>query len=93
MSARKAEYFARKEVIRAQMYRFMADKGRLREGLLHFNTLDQPGRGLGGVYLSLLGTSAEDADSGQVGRGNRVNGLIPIGPADRDRGGGREESR
>jgi S-adenosylmethionine synthetase len=31
---------------------------------------------LGGVYLTLLGTSAEDADSGQVGRGNRVNGLI-----------------
>ena len=29
------------------------------------------------IYLSLLlGTSAEDADSGQVGRGNRVNGLI-----------------
>ena len=31
----------------------------------------------------MLGTSAEDADSGQVGRGNRVNGLIsmnrPIG--------------
>jgi S-adenosylmethionine synthetase len=45
---------------------------------LHFNTLDQEGRGLGGVYLSLLGTSAEDADSGQVGRGNRVNGLISV---------------
>jgi S-adenosylmethionine synthetase len=28
------------------------------------------------VYLSLTGTSAEDADSGQVGRGNRANGLI-----------------
>jgi S-adenosylmethionine synthetase len=28
--------------------------------------------------LSLLGTSAEDADSGQVGRGNRVNGLISM---------------
>ena len=27
-------------------------------------------------YLSLTGTSAEDADSGQVGRGNRANGLI-----------------
>ena len=33
---------------------------------------------MGGVYLSLLGTSAEDADSGQVGRGNRVNGLISM---------------
>jgi len=30
------------------------------------------------VYLTLLGTSAEDADSGQVGRGNRVNGLIAM---------------
>jgi len=45
---------------------------------VHFNTLDEKGRGLGGIYLSLLGTSAEDADSGQVGRGNRVNGLISV---------------
>jgi len=44
----------------------------------HFNSLDEKGRGLGGIYLSLLGTSAEDADSGQVGRGNRVNGLISV---------------
>jgi S-adenosylmethionine synthetase len=75
----EAEYFARKEAIRAEMYRFMTDRGSFGRVSLHFNTLDQPGRGLGGVYLSLLGTSAEDADSGQVGRGNRVNGLIPIG--------------
>jgi S-adenosylmethionine synthetase len=40
------------------------------------NYLDRPGRGTEGIYLSLTGTSAEDADSGQVGRGNRVNGLI-----------------
>jgi S-adenosylmethionine synthetase len=45
---------------------------------IHLNALDEKGRGLGGIYLSLLGTSAEDADSGQVGRGNRVNGLISI---------------
>jgi len=75
----ESAYFARKELIRNEMYRFMADKGTFGRVSLHFNTLDQQGRGLGGVYLSLLGTSAEDADSGQVGRGNRVNGLIPIG--------------
>jgi S-adenosylmethionine synthetase len=40
------------------------------------NSLDRAGRGTEGVYLSLTGTSAEDADSGQVGRGNRANGLI-----------------
>lgn len=73
------EYFARKGVIASEMRRFMADRGGFRRVSLQFNTLDQEGRGLGGVYLSLLGSSAEDADSGQVGRGNRVNGLIPIG--------------
>ena len=73
------ESLARKEAIRSEMYRFMVDRGSFKRVSLHFNTLDQQGRGLGGVYLSLLGTSAEDADSGQVGRGNRVNGLIPIG--------------
>lgn len=30
------------------------------------------------MYLTVLGTSAEGADSGQVGRGNRVNGLISL---------------
>jgi S-adenosylmethionine synthetase len=45
---------------------------------VNYNTLDMPGKGLGGVYLTLLGTSAEDADSGQVGRGNRVNGVISL---------------
>jgi S-adenosylmethionine synthetase len=30
------------------------------------------------MYLSVLGTSAEDADSGAVGRGNQVNGIIAL---------------
>jgi S-adenosylmethionine synthetase len=30
------------------------------------------------MYLSVLGTSAEDADSGEVGRGNQVNGIIAL---------------
>lgn len=74
-------YFARKEEIHSALKRFLEDRGGFPEISLALNCLDQPGRGLGGVYLSLLGTSAEDADSGQVGRGNRVNGLIPIGRA------------
>jgi S-adenosylmethionine synthetase len=40
------------------------------------NNLDTSGRGSDGVYLTVTGTSAESADSGQVGRGNRANGLI-----------------
>ncbi|MBI4457234.1 MAG: methionine adenosyltransferase [Acidobacteria bacterium] len=43
---------------------------------LRLNPIDRPGVGLVGIYSSVLGTSAEDADSGEVGRGNRVNGLI-----------------
>jgi S-adenosylmethionine synthetase len=33
---------------------------------------------MGGIYLTVLGTSADDGDCGQVGRGNRVNGIIPL---------------
>ncbi len=70
----EAAYFARKdEILHALIARFrsapLATDWRL-------NCLDRPGIGLAGVYLTLTGTSAEDADSGQVGRGNRVNGLI-----------------
>jgi S-adenosylmethionine synthetase len=42
------------------------------------NALDDPQRGAGGMYLTVLGTSAEGGDSGQVGRGNRVNGVIAL---------------
>jgi S-adenosylmethionine synthetase len=71
-------YFERKEVLLHEMETFVGRFEDFRNFRVHFNTLDEPGRGLGGVYLSLLGTSAEDADSGQVGRGNRVNGLISL---------------
>jgi S-adenosylmethionine synthetase len=73
-------YFERKKMI----YRAMLDLAselagsNFKEIKLHYNTLDRADRGIDGLYLSLLGTSAEDADSGQVGRGNRVNGLISM---------------
>jgi S-adenosylmethionine synthetase len=38
------------------------------------NTADRPEEGL--FYLTATGTSAEQGDDGQVGRGNRPNGLI-----------------
>ncbi len=67
-------YLQRKaEVLAALAERFRSAPVSIQWGL---NCLDRPGRGTEGVYLSLTGTSAEDADSGQVGRGNRVNGLI-----------------
>jgi len=72
------DYFERKDVIHSEMQKVAGRTEDFRNIRIHYNTLDETGRGLGGVYLSLLGTSAEDADSGQVGRGNRVNGLIAV---------------
>jgi S-adenosylmethionine synthetase len=71
-------YFERKAVLQHAMDRIAGRFTAFRRVTVNFNALDKPGRGLHGVYLSLLGTSAEDADSGQVGRGNRVNGLISL---------------
>ncbi|MDA8170012.1 MAG: methionine adenosyltransferase [Nitrospiraceae bacterium] len=74
----EAEYFERKQTVLEMMERFVAarNRGAFDDVLLYFNSLDERGKGLAGIYLSVLGTSAEDADSGQAGRGNRVNGLI-----------------
>ena len=72
------EYFDRKDIVHKEMMSFLGKYDCFKRLEVHLNTLDEKGRGLGGIYLSLLGTSAEDADSGQVGRGNRVNGLISM---------------
>ena len=72
------DYFERKKRIHGDMMKFLKKYDGFRKIELHLNTLDEKGRGLRGTYLTLLGTSAEDADSGQVGRGNRVNGLISM---------------
>ncbi|NPA49578.1 MAG: methionine adenosyltransferase [Thermodesulfobacteria bacterium] len=46
---------------------------------IRLNTADDPQRG--DIYLTVTGTSAEAGDDGEVGRGNRVNGLItPLRP-------------
>lgn len=43
-------------------------------GTITLNGADQPEKE--NVYLTVTGTSAEAGDDGEVGRGNRVNGLI-----------------
>jgi S-adenosylmethionine synthetase len=73
-TASEGAYFARKaEVLQALSKRFRSAPLAIQ---WRMNCLDQPGTGTEGTYLSLTGTSAEDADSGEVGRGNRANGLI-----------------
>ena len=67
-------YFRRKEEIAAALVKRFGNTPFEIDWAV--NRLDRPGRGADGTYLTLTGTSAEDADSGQVGRGNRANGLI-----------------
>jgi S-adenosylmethionine synthetase len=74
----EAEYFRRKELIRKGIEKFLGRYRNFSSIAVDLNALDESGRGLGGIYMTLLGTSAEGGDSGQVGRGNRVNGLISV---------------
>lgn len=72
-------YFLQKKEIEAAVRDFVMSRDlRFKDVRVDVNTLDQPGRGEAGMYLTVLGTSAEGADGGQVGRGNKVNGVIAL---------------
>ena len=72
------DYFEKKAMILEEIRKFVEENSGFEKIQIQLNTLDVPGRGLDGIYLTVLGTSADGADSGQVGRGNRVNGLISL---------------
>jgi S-adenosylmethionine synthetase len=72
------DYFRRKTEVLEEIEDFVKEKAYFENVTVDLNTLDRKGRGIDGVYLTVLGTSADGADSGQVGRGNRVNGVIPL---------------
>jgi len=72
------DYFRKKSEILEDLQLFVKTNITFDKVNVDLNTLDVEGRGVGGVYLTVLGTSAESADSGEVGRGNRVNGVIPL---------------
>jgi len=72
------EYFEKKAKILEEIDKFVRANTDFEKINVQLNTLDARGRGIDGVYLTVLGTSADSGDSGQVGRGNRVNGLISL---------------
>jgi len=72
------EYFKRKEEVLEAVNSYLKNFPEFESIKVEMNTLDVRGRGENGVYLTVLGTSADSADSGEVGRGNGVNGLIPL---------------
>ncbi|MDJ0735477.1 MAG: methionine adenosyltransferase [Nostocaceae cyanobacterium] len=72
-------YFQRKAEIQQAVETYLDGKRHTLKGVtVNINTLDDPTRGEDGIYLTVLGTSAEGGDGGQVGRGNRVNGVISL---------------
>ena len=73
------DYFRRKEEMRGALVSHLGScLGQLADITVTLNALDRREAGPSGMYLSVLGTSAEDADSGAVGRGNQVNGIIAL---------------
>jgi S-adenosylmethionine synthetase len=72
------DYMRKKEDIQTDVQNWVNKKAAFEKVNVFVNTLDVEGRGVDGVYLSVLGTSADGADSGQVGRGNKVNGVISL---------------
>ncbi|MGB9113827.1 methionine adenosyltransferase [Bradyrhizobium sp.] len=67
------EYLEQK-VLLEKLVRKLADEHGFTARDVGVNTADSVSSG--SIYLTVTGTSAEAGDDGQVGRGNRVNGLI-----------------
>ncbi|MGQ9680406.1 MAG: methionine adenosyltransferase [Candidatus Bathyarchaeia archaeon] len=72
------DYFKKKSEVSETINDFINDHYSFKEVNIGINVLDVEGRGVNGMYLTVLGTSADGGDSGQVGRGNNVNGIIPL---------------
>ncbi|UCH58155.1 MAG: methionine adenosyltransferase [Candidatus Bathyarchaeota archaeon] len=74
----EADYFRKKSDIYGAINVFLNSNYDFDEVKVGINVLDREGRGIDGLYLTVLGTSADTGDSGQVGRGNNVVGVIPL---------------
>ncbi len=72
------DYFIKKERIKSKLHESVIRDNSFDIVRVDINTLDERGSGIKGVYTTVTGTSAESSDSGQVGRGNRVNGIISL---------------
>ena len=74
-----SDYFAQKDAITHDVLSHVRRQLVTMEQLaVDINMLDDPTLGQAGMYLTVLGTSAESGDGGEVGRGNAANGLISL---------------
>jgi S-adenosylmethionine synthetase len=67
------DYLGQKAALTQRVQTLVAERG-FPACQVDVNSADRPASG--SIYLTVTGTSAEAGDDGQVGRGNRVNGLI-----------------
>jgi len=72
------DYFKKQDEIYEAINEFVDAKYGFDKVSIDLNPLDVRGRGIDGLYLTVTGTCAEAGDSGQVGRGNNVVGVIPL---------------
>lgn len=70
-------YFKRKAEISNDISNYLVQWG-FDKNTVNINAGDTRDRDTDGLYLTVTGTSAEAGDSGQVGRGNDVRGIIPL---------------
>lgn len=68
------DYLEKKEILRKEIEKFSKKILKNIKIEVFINSADLPDDEI--VYLTVTGTSAEMGDDGQIGRGNRVNGLI-----------------
>jgi len=74
-------YFQRKEEMLQDINEYLKNNYTMKT-TTNMNCLDSKNKGISGLYMTVLGTSADSADSGQVGRGNMASRVIsPSRPA------------
>ena len=69
------QYFQKKEEMLQEIDEFLKKNYDMKI-TAKMNCLDSKNKGLDGLYLTVLGISADGADSGQVGRGNMASRVI-----------------
>ncbi len=74
----EGDYFRKRGEVYDAITEFISERHVFDEVTINLNALDVMERGIDGLYLTVTGTSAEAGDSGQVGRGNNVVGVIPL---------------
>lgn len=77
----ESHYSRKKKEMQQKIEDFFRERDQFKVEL-NINCLDDITKGIDGLYLTVLGTSADSADSGEVGRGNMPNRVIsPSRPA------------